>query len=669
MSPIGRTLSVPISALVCVLAMTVSPAGAQVGCENWDDPGEFFRTADLEQVQFCLAEGADANVRDDRNEAALHHALRREDNEAIVRALIEAGADVNASDDRGQAPLHYVGHYDASEAVVRILIDAGADVNARQGARGYTPLHTAAASTQGLVIARLLIEAGANVNSRDSHGITPLHQAARTVASLGMVDLLIEAGADVDARTNVTNATPLHYASGPDERLPNVRALVNAGADVNAQDSGGESPLHGAAWSVSGGAIMRELLTAGAEIDIRSNVGKTPLHSAAGSTNKPAESVEILAEFGADLDAIDARGLMPLHYAFDDGDVELVATATSGDNVETDPNSLSPFDQRRFAIIEALVAAGADVNARDPGSRTPLHLALMLATGLHEGGIIGTLIDAGADVNAAYTSGATPLHYAARYDRTGSIVTALIGAGADTNAPDNWGRTPLHVAVRYSVDDAEISEILIRSGADVNAQADDQTTPLHHAVSRLVGLPIDSNQPLERVVEVLIAEGAEVDARNVNGATPLLEASRFGYSPRVVELLVEGGADINARYPDTGSSVLHVMPFIAGDELRGLRVEDHDAEFSENTLASHLAVFDALIASGGLVDARDSYALTPLHVAALNSMWPGAIDALLDAGADPRALTGDQLSAWDLIQENELLVGTSAFERLRETGE
>ena len=95
--------------------------------------------------------------------------------------------------------------------------------------------------------------------------------------------------------------------------------------------------------------------------------------------------------------------------------------------------------------IEAVkqhIAAGAEVNAKDEDSWTPLHLAV------HGGhiGIVELLIAKGADVNAKDDGGVTPLHDAA-YEGHNEIAELLIAKGADVNAKDEDGGTPLDVAI------------------------------------------------------------------------------------------------------------------------------------------------------------------------------------------------------------------------------
>ena len=111
--------------------------------------------------------------------------------------------------------------------------------------------------------------------------------------------------------------------------------------------------------------------------------------------------------------------------------VLLLAAACAGN-----ASSVTPLDRAArtgdVAAIRTLAAAGADVNAANPGATrwTPLLHAI------HKGqrDSVDALISLGADVNRASPSGLSPLEMAAGNGQA-QIVKQLLAAGADPRKP------------------------------------------------------------------------------------------------------------------------------------------------------------------------------------------------------------------------------------------
>ncbi|MEV2272201.1 ankyrin repeat domain-containing protein [Nonomuraea africana] len=96
------------------------------------------------------------------------------------------------------------------------------------------------------------------------------------------------------------------------------------------------------------------------------------------------------------------------------------------------------------AVVGALLAAGADVNGREPDGWQPL--AWAAANGHADTARV--LIEAGADVDTANDSGDTPLTLAARRGALG-VVQVLLEAGADVSKYDGDGDTALDIAADW----------------------------------------------------------------------------------------------------------------------------------------------------------------------------------------------------------------------------
>ena len=498
---------------------------------------------------------------------------------------------------------------------------------------------------------------GAGVEARNDRSLTPLHWAAGRSTDPAVIEALLTAGADLEARTDL-GSTPLHYCAGYCDSVAVLEALLGAGADIQARSDSGVTPLHEEATGSQNPAVVAALLTAGAELEARSNSGFTALNMAA-RFNANSAILEALLAAGADVNAQDDNDNTPLHLA-----------AIYSENP---------------AVVDALLAGGADVNA-GYGGTTPLHLA---ASYNNTAAIIGALVAAGADLAAKNGNNQTPLHLAARYSDAPAVVEALVAAGADVAARHISFGTPLHISAGSNQNPA-VSEALIAAGADVGARRLNRDTPLHRAV---IG-----NNPA--VIDTLLAAGADVSARSIWGYTPLHQAA-FSSDPAVIRALLAARANVAAR-DDDGYTPLHYAARGRSStvaEVTAILVAagaNPEARTTSGMTPLHSAAitFDAasaiesLLAADANLEARDADGNTPLHLASAwihpdyqrrgSDWWSQsqyrdfephaglAIEALLEAGANPAIRNVDGQTPWDLAEENEALNGTDAYWRLND---
>lgn len=139
-------------------------------------------------------------------------------------------------------------------------------------------------------------------------------------------------------------------------------------------------------------------------------------------------------------------------------------------------------DHNRIAIARALIAAGADVNAKDSRQDSPYLLAG--AQGRLE--ILKMTLAHGADLGSTNRYGGTALIPAAERGHV-AVVRTLIDAGVKVDHINRLGWTALLEAIILSdggTRHQEIVRMLIAAGANVNLADKDGVTPLQHALRR-----------------------------------------------------------------------------------------------------------------------------------------------------------------------------------------
>jgi ankyrin repeat protein len=475
-----------------------------------------------------------------------------------VRSLLSRHSDANVRGDDGSTALLWVAHWNDVETA-ELLLRAGADPNAANDFR-MTPLSQACTNGNSAIV-ELLLKAGANPNTPIATGETPLMTCAKS-GSVEAIRSLLAHSADLNAKEPVHNQTALMWAAA-ESHLAAVRTLVDAKADLTAHTKTGFTALHFAARH-GDLETVKLLLAAGVDINLRTQPDRAgisdsgaaekapaPVRAAAGGSGSPALTrgagrtstpagytpllvatvraelnlAMFLLDHGADPNIADA-GFTPLHWA--------VSTWENGASNPVygfeDPLSGIPDRQAKLQLVKALLAHGADVNARM--KRRP-------------------------EVGAGYSdvAGATPFLLASSVDDV-EMMRLLLAAGADPKLVTNTKATAIMAAtgLNHLVGESAIAEpqaleavnFLLTLGLDPKGSTTFGENALFGPAYR------GWNKLLAQLVDL----GVDVNAVSKAGITPWLAASGQGdrlggvlYNEEGAELLLKHGADPKLGHP------------------------------------------------------------------------------------------------------------------------
>jgi uncharacterized protein len=427
-----------------------------------------------------------------------------------------------------------------------------------------------------------------------------------------------------------TPASPVADAAEKRDRAA-IRALLKERADVNTTQADGMTALHWAAYH-DDRDVAEQLVRAGARVQAANRYGVTPLSLA--STNGNAALIELLVKAGADPNA-----------ALPGGETPLMTAARTGS----------------LPSVRALLSHGALVDGKEEGRG---QTALMWAAAEGHAAVVQALIAAKADVQARVPSGFTPLLFAVREGRL-AVVRILLEAGVDVNAaipadgprrrayggrmPPN-GMTPLLLAVQNA--HFELAGELLEAGANPNVDLTGYT--VLHAITAVRKPGVGDNDPAPEgsgtvgsleLVKKLAARGANLNARmtrrvNLNntraneiGATPFFLAALTA-DTALMKTLVALGADPRL------TNVENSTPLMVAAGL-ATRSPGEDA----GTESEVLEAVEAALELGADVNAVDNNGETAMHAAAYKNL-PKVVKFLAARGAKIDVWNRDDKFGW-----------------------
>ncbi|KAJ4265303.1 hypothetical protein NW762_004588 [Fusarium torreyae] len=559
--------------------------------------------------------------------------------------------------------LHILSKYGVT-GLLRAILDKStifAAAKDSQDQEGRTPLWYAAEGGHDDIV-KLLLGYGANAKLEDCQNRTPLALAAM-LEHKTVVEIFLHHGQSRNVEwTDSAGQSLLWYAAGEvglagiekqewEWKLRNakwttafavLRLLIDEETErqwLDRQDSQGMTLLASSAKNYSI-VVSRILLKRGAIVDLADNKGWTPLWHAVTERSKEyskydllhlptlielpiqPHSMEMLLEYGADLESINQNGQTLLQYA-----------AATGDHI----------------TAQMVLDAGARIDSADAKSQTPL---LMAAKNGHELAV-RRLLEKSARVNIADNDGRTPLSWASENGHE-AIVHLFLTCWADTKLADKLGWTPLRYAIQQRHD--SVIDLLVTKG-EITWVDLDQSSILQHAIATC----------RKSTLSLLLERGADIDAKDKQGQTVLLWAVRKKRQD-IVRLLLESPANIECEdcnrqtplswsarkgYGDITQLLLDNHAFIETIDEQG-RTPLIWAAWKGQTNIVRL-----LIENGADIDCMDQQGRTPLWYA----LWAGheaVAQLLLGEGASSELVDQDGFMA----REFAIGTGCQAIARL-----
>jgi len=559
----------------------------------------------------ALAKGPlDPNAKNEAGVAALYAAVVDED-EAVVRALLERGAKVNGEKgpmDIPQVPLCAAASQN-NPVLLRLLLDKGADPRIQGDLPRSSALHLAARAGKRQNVELLLKHLPVDV--KDEEGCTPLQVTLDGDGDIGPVfKCLLEAGADPKV---TVEGVPLVWFALRGKHYPEAQWLLDGMTPEVRRDfliHPFDEQRTALAWAAFTGRTeaVTMLLKVGSDPNARDRFEATPLNLVVrkGYT----DTVAALLAGKADPEIPDKEGFRPLYWATAHGFTDIVRLLldAKADRTHTNPQGLPLLHTAarlgRPEALGLLLERGEALECRDPFGATPFLRAIEQS----KLDCAKRLLARGADPKAVMPDGSNALMLLSeclghRIDLDAEpsepmqALALLLSQKLDPAARDAEGQTALHRAVANH--DLPFIQALAQAGCPVKALDAKGRSALHAALSdRSVKLP---------VIRWLMAQGLDLNQPDQEGWTPLqLFAQCAVVGTDEWPCLIQLGGDLSRTLP-TGQSLVHV----ASPHL----VED-------------------LLARGADVNARDKKGCTRLMLAAEKSE-AYEVEDLLALGAEP----------------------------------
>ncbi|XP_008207161.1 uncharacterized protein LOC103316218 [Nasonia vitripennis] len=288
-------------------------------------------------------------------------------------------------------------------------------------------------------------------------------------------ELLVRFGADgnelcgqhmnwaVTEKSTLLHVLAQMYPSSWKDRLG--RLLIERGVDWNARDANGETVVQ-TAMKKGCAQLINLYYKTGADVNAVDDRGMTPLLEAAVGSRNPEKLILVLIRRGADIHARDLQGKNVLH--------QLAQNMRENLNLAW--------------VAGFLIDKGVSMYDRDSNHYQPIHLAI--CSGKME--LVEVFLKHGMDVNVRdpFISDEFLLHFVVTKSETSKILIPLLQYGANIDRRDKWGWTALHAACEKTRDPKPLIRrkisLLLYFGADMFLENNDGWDPFDLVQTKLL---------------------------------------------------------------------------------------------------------------------------------------------------------------------------------------
>jgi ankyrin repeat protein len=340
----------------------------------------------------------------------------------VIKTIIRLGADFDVQDALCFAAVN------KNVYILKYMLKLGGDINTKSKTLGKDfPLHNAVYNKNSEVL-KFLLKKGAykTINAKDEFGNTPLISAVFP-GNLENIKILLEAGANVNAKNNY-GETPLMKACSSNKNIEVIQILLDAGADILAKDKRGKTCFNYVVYCARNYAIFKLLLMRIKNVKTRRKYG----YIIANHGKITADLIMVLRE--CHVDVCKSEDLSDWIFCLCVDNHKMARNV-----IKTGIKLHISFFHLSFRILDnpkgisaKILSLLTDINVRDENQNTVLFDFIKC----NNFRIVNMLIDAGADVNAKNNQEETPLSYAVKYKAKDKIFEKLLASGANVETED-----------------------------------------------------------------------------------------------------------------------------------------------------------------------------------------------------------------------------------------